>query len=479
MRPAVLALTFVVFSFSAVAQYPGQYPPSGPGQYPPGQYPGGYPPGQGPMPGNGGGLSIPRRQKKGQKQQAENAQPNFTAEGRTVTNDGKQLVIDTDDGRTITTALTSKTRWTRSKGDITANQVVPRSTVHIEALEDDQMNLTALSVDLLKDPPQEAAEAPPSLRRAPTATAVEDRDQDQVPAPVTDRPADAPDRPVLRRGGPKTASAPEDAQTDVAKAAPPSRASAPNAPKSDAIDFTIDSDAPKSKEAGQQGLVGRAKEWAMGFTEGLPNFVCQQMTTRYMEQSRSSGWEAQDVITAKVIYEDGREKYEDITVGGKHTNKNMLEVGGGSTSTGEFASTLQSLFSGNRAEFSFYQSSSIRQVPVAIYDFKVPLPRSDWYIRAGGQVLHPAYSGSVWIEKATGQVRRIEMQAENEPKDFPFEANQWAVDYDAVQLGGKGFLLPVHAEFISCQRGSSICTKNALDFRDYHKYTGESTVTFK
>jgi hypothetical protein len=466
MRPAVLALTFVVFSFSAVAQYPG-----------------GYPPGQGPMPGNGGGLSIPRRQKKAQKQQTENAQPNFTAEGRTVTNDGKQLVIDTDDGRTITMALTSKTRWTRSKNDIAANQVVPRSTVHIEALEDDQMNLTAFSVDLLKDPPQEVAEAPPSLRRAPAATPADDRDQDQVPAPVTDRPVDAPDRPVLRRGGPKTASetdsARDDAQTDIAKAAPPSKASATNAPKSDAIDFTIDSDAPKSKEAGQQGLVGRAKEWAMTFTEGLPNFVCQQMTTRYMEQSRSSGWEAQDVITAKVIYEDGHEKYEDITVGGRHTNKSMLEVGGGSTSTGEFASTLSSLFSGNRAEFTFYQSSSIRQVPVAIYDFKVPLPRSDWYIRAGGQVLHPAYSGSVWIEKATGQVRRIEMQADNEPKDFPFEANQWAVDYDAVQLGGKEFLLPVHAEFLSCQRGSSICTKNALDFRDYHKYTGESTVTFK
>jgi hypothetical protein len=41
------------------------------------------------------------------------------------------------------------------------------------------------------------------------------------------------------------------------------------------------------------------------------------------------------------------------------------------------------------------------------------------------------------------------------------------------------FLLPVHAENLGCQRGTPICTKNTVDFRDYHKYSGESTITFK
>jgi hypothetical protein len=48
-----------------------------------------------------------------------------------------------------------------------------------------------------------------------------------------------------------------------------------------------------------------------------------------------------------------------------------------------------------------------------------------------------------------------------------------------VRLGGtQQFLLPVHAETLSCQRGSSFCSRNAIDFRNYHKYTGESTVEF-
>ncbi len=99
----------------------------------------------------------------------------------------------------------------------------------------------------------------------------------------------------------------------------------------------------------------------MTFTKGLPNYVCQQMTTRYVEQSRRPGGKPLDVVTAKVVYEDGKEDYKEITVGGKRTNKSMLDLGG-STSTGEFASTLHSLFSdASRAEFKHYQSTSLRR----------------------------------------------------------------------------------------------------------------------
>jgi hypothetical protein len=157
----------------------------------------------------------------------------------------------------------------------------------------------------------------------------------------------------------------------------------------------------------------------------------------------------------------------------------MLELGG-STSTGEFASTLRSLFSeASRAQFKLFQSTTVAGSPATIYDFKVAQPNSDWFISVGGQSLRPAYSGSVWIDKATAQVRRIEMQADNIPADFPLDSMEWAVDYDQVSLGTAKFLLPVHAENLGCQRGSSICTKNSIDFRDYHKYSGESTITFK
>jgi hypothetical protein len=292
---------------------------------------------------------------------------------------------------------------------------------------------------------------------------------------------------VLRRGKPQEKGTNQDTEGSdgvlVAqnKPAPKSTASTgPKEKKEDPTDFTIgdDSDRPKAKGNGSD-LIAKATDWASTFNNGLPNFVCQQMTTRYMEQSKSDGWQALDIVTAKVIYENGKESYQEITVGGKRTGKSMLDLGG-STSTGEFASTLQSLFSPrSQTDFKFVQSTTIGSTPAAIYDFKVALPNSDWFIKVGGQALKPAYSGSVWINRSTGEVRRIEMQADRIPQDFPLDSVQWAVDYDVVRLGTGSFLLPVHAENLSCQRGTTICSKNAVDFRDYHKYSGESTITFK
>ncbi len=470
----LVAISFPLLGF----QYPGQIPPgqapSGqypPGQYPPGQYPGGQP--------GGGGISLPSRgHKKNQKQTEQ--QPTIEADGLTVSNDGKKLQVATQDGRVLTMTITPATKWVRSGNNIQASQIVPRTTVHIAAAEDDEAFLTAVSVDLKKDAPtEEEMEA----RTAPAgAKAGAAPDDEEMARPTILKSPEAPGRPVLRRGVPKSTDAASDPSADTATSAPtqakPSQAAAK--PKDDSVDFTLDAEKPTEKHTNAYDqLIDKTRDWAMTFTNGLPNFLCQQNTTRYVERSRSEGFEPVDIVTAKVLYEDGREKYSEITVGGKRTSKSMMELGG-STSTGEFASVLGGLFeAGTRTEFKFYQSTTVAREPAAIYDLKVAMRNSNWTIQVGGQMLRPAYSGSVWVDKATAQVRRIEMQADNIPKDFPDDTVASAVDYEEVSLGTSKFLLPVHAENLSCQRGTTICTKNTIDFRDYHKYSGESTIEFK
>jgi len=445
----------------AVSLLSAQYPP---GQYPPATYPRSPDPGQNPAPPPGqappgqtgpsvpGGISIPKRDKKN-KNGADTVQATIEADGHTISREATKLVVATDDGRTLTMTVTPATSFT---GDIAKD-----AWVHVVAAEDDQAFLTALRVNLLKDPP-----------RSPD---VQDRQTQPAPAALSESTSEAPDRPILRRGKPK----PTDSDTgDTAEAPKPKPA--PAKPKSDSVDFTITAqDAAKNTVYNDDARITQTRAWAASFTQGLPNFVCQQVTTRYIEESKSSGWQPLDVVTAKVVYEDGKEKYQEITVGGKRTNKGMMELGG-STSTGEFASILMSLFEGQRAQFRFSESTSLTGgVAAAVYDFKVPLRHSDWTIRVGGQALMPAYNGSVWIEKTDPKVRRIEMQAINIPKDFPDDAVESTVDYDQVRLGERMFLVPVHSEILSCQRGTTICTKNTIDFRDYHKYSGESTIEFK
>ena len=236
--------------------------------------------------------------------------------------------------------------------------------------------------------------------------------------------------------------------------------------------------AQKGQKSNAPELVQKSTNWVNSFAEDLPNFVCQQSTTRYVQQSKEQGWQAVDVVGAQIVYEDGRESYRSITIGGRPTNKSMLELGG-STSTGEFASTLRSLFSpASQAMFKLYQTTRFADSDATIFDFKVALRNTNWTINTGGQSLRPAYSGSVWIDRYSGEVRRIEMQADNIPGDFPMDSIEWAVEYGRVSLGTATYLLPTHAENLGCQRGSSTCMKNTIDFRNYHKFSGSSTVTF-
>jgi len=131
------------------------------------------------------------------------------------------------------------------------------------------------------------------------------------------------------------------------------------------------------------------------------------------------------------------------------------------------------------AQFHYRREERQSGVMTKVYDYSVKRENSHWQIIMSGQKYLPAYKGSIWIDPATARVLRIEMQGVGFPEEFPTDDVESAMDYQFTRLGdAKQYLLPVHAETISCQRGSDFCSHNVIDFRNYHKYSGESTITF-
>jgi hypothetical protein len=74
------------------------------------------------------------------------------------------------------------------------------------------------------------------------------------------------------------------------------------------------------------------------------------------------------------------------------------------------------------------------------------------------------------VDPKTARVLRIEMQARNIPSDFPMDRVESAVDYSYVTIGGTSVLLPVHADSLGCERRTSECSRNIIDFRNYHEF---------
>ncbi len=73
---------------------------------------------------------------------------------------------------------------------------------------------------------------------------------------------------------------------------------------------------------------------------------------------------------------------------------------------------------------------------------------------------------------------RIEEKTGPMPKDFVFDKAESTLEYGFVRIDGKEYVLPVHSEVLTCQRGSSTCTKNEINFQNYRKFAADSTITF-
>jgi hypothetical protein len=222
-------------------------------------------------------------------------------------------------------------------------------------------------------------------------------------------------------------------------------------------------------------LIERAREAAFQFSQKLPNFICQEFMSRFTQQGRGQKV-PQDLVSAELIYEDGEESYRNVKINNRPTDKRLQDIDG-SWSTGEFATAQLQLFDlSSKTQFRFVRTSTASGIGAQVYDFQVRSENSHWRLQAGSQTVTPAYSGSVWVDPNTARVLRIEMQARNIPLDFPMDAVESAVDYSYVLIEGKSFLLPVHAESLGCQRGSSYCSHNIIDFRNYHEFKGDIKI---
>jgi hypothetical protein len=236
----------------------------------------------------------------------------------------------------------------------------------------------------------------------------------------------------------------------------------------------------RAEEAGLDPVVVKARSAAADFLEHLPNYVCREVMTRYSADSRDGKWRTRDVVTTDLVYEDGNESYRNVTLNGRPIGAGLDGVGG-SWSIGEFATELAALFSPiTDAQFTPRGEEPLDGRAAFVFDYRVREARSQWRIadRAAGKVVAPAYTGSVWIDKETYRVLRIEKRTESLPPDFAWETLEGHTQYGFFPMGGEQALLPSRSENVSCQRRGRTCIRNVMDFREYRKFGGESTIVF-
>ena len=223
-------------------------------------------------------------------------------------------------------------------------------------------------------------------------------------------------------------------------------------------------------------FIEAVREKVFKFSSKLPNFVCEQLTTRSTSTTNPPKWKVRDRITADIVYVEGQERYENIRRNGKKMRGSPVKSG--SWSTGEFGTMMLDVFHpSSRAKFEKVRTSEVGGTVTEVYDYSVEQKRSHWKVNFDGYPILPAYKGSLWIDPETLRVLRIEMVAVDLPADYPLDTLEMVVEYGPVEISGRTYLLTKHSENLSCKSYTRNCSKNSLEFRNYRKFEVESSIS--
>lgn len=269
--------------------------------------------------------------------------------------------------------------------------------------------------------------------------------------------------------GPKTVAVLRDLRDSSASLAPPPKVAA--APK------PVPIPPPDSLEQGR--IIQAVREYAMNYTKQLPNYICVQVTRRYVDMGGTGSWRNLDTVTIRLSFYDGHEDYEVKLVNNQPVNNMKMEALGGTVSQGEFASMMADIFRAeSETRFDWDHWATLRGKRVMVFSFDISQANSRYHLAVPDQKLDyvPAYRGTFYVDQDTNQVLRIVMTPYDVPPSYPIQDVKTVLDYDYTKIGDQEFLLPLKS--VVSSRGGRYLTKNENEFRMYRKFGTESTIKF-
>jgi hypothetical protein len=237
---------------------------------------------------------------------------------------------------------------------------------------------------------------------------------------------------------------------------------------------------PSAKE--QAEILNDMREYALNYTNSLPNYVCVQTTHRKQEVTEMMHQKGYinngDTIQELLTFYDHMETYKVEMVNGKSvTNVSHLQLGG-VTSSGEFGSMMHDIFDPESGtQFAWENWHRLRDK--RMYAFSYHVDKEHGYSMEeleSHRSYTSAYKGLVYWDREGHSIPRITKETIEVPPDFPIHEVKITLDYDLVKIGEEFFMLPYH--FLLTSRHDKANSTSEADYKLYRKYGAEATITF-
>ncbi len=239
--------------------------------------------------------------------------------------------------------------------------------------------------------------------------------------------------------------------------------------------FDISASVPRTRA--NDPLIDRAAESSADYDSTLPNFICDEGVNRMMSNAKPPKWKKEDRVDVEVMYVDRHEDYRNIRINGKPLKAGTRPEDTGSWSRGDWGTVLVDvLHPATDAAFVKRGKDKIAGIDCVVFDFTVEKPNSHWQVQYT-TMIQPAYKGAIWIDPITARVLRIEMQGRRLPQTYELDAVELMVEYGWVTIKGEKYLLPTKSENLACWRYTTRCSMNELEFKNYRRFTTESSIS--
>jgi hypothetical protein len=240
--------------------------------------------------------------------------------------------------------------------------------------------------------------------------------------------------------------------------------------------------------ADQSRALEALKDYALNYTQRLPNFICTQITQRtYYPNINIREYPRHDAIEEQITFASHKEIYKVVRINGQATNVQHDQVGG-IVSSGEFGTLLANTFAPDAgAEFHWERTANRNGYKVYVFAFRVPEKKGYGLVETR-RTLSVPYKGRIYADVENGAVERIELECEI-PREAEYKILEITLDYKTAEVGGREFLLPSHYHLHSVRAvpppGSAAGTParasetiNEADYRSYRRYDADSNVSF-
>ncbi len=269
--------------------------------------------------------------------------------------------------------------------------------------------------------------------------------------------------------GPRTIAA----LRELSQASASLPAPAPPAPKPAPRVYT----APDPEE--QARIIEAVREYALNYTQSLPNFICTQVTRQQFDSTGTGDhYQSGNKFQEQLTYFEHHEQYKVVMINNVMANKDHDKLEG-AISSGEFGSMLYEIFAPEtQTDFHYDRVGKFDGRLMHVLSYRVEQPRSHYSIeeRNSGRKIIAGYHGQIWASQETNAVMHLTLECDEIPADFPIKDVKLDMSYDIIKISGQEFVLPLKWDMKS--REGRYLSWNTAELTLYRKYTADATITF-